>query len=131
MVENDVLRLTGWTDQQARFIDFCLSEGHLPQAAYERIVEERVEQIGRQMLQDATKGYADHVASPHALAYLLQRKRLAPKLVNKIRFDHSDTAETFYHNQVDDLIERVCTQLRQCAVSLPGSREEAQLFLPI
>lgn len=111
LVEDRINRL-GFDNQSARFLKFCLEEEIIQHGTVLYLVEVRLSKIAKRQADMSARGtWADHVSSPHALAYAIQHGEFSPKELRKIRFDHGDTAETFMKGKVDDLVDKIMKDL--------------------
>ncbi len=132
MLGANVWRNHRWTKTEVEFLNFCLNQKHLSLKEFQEAVEKRIIALGFEMYRQATPSdsstksrepqYADHVASPEALAFAILHKSFTPAQLGAICFDHGDDPETFWRDRINTLAEDIMKQLMEHAVeSTPSS----------
>jgi hypothetical protein len=101
--DNKINRLM-FSNADARFLAFCLENDIVSEKEVEEEIHKKLLNLGLRMAHIATKEYADHVPSSHALAYALKCGAVPAPAIRDIRFDHGDTAETFMRDEIENLV---------------------------
>lgn len=110
--EDKVSQIIGYSDFDQRFMIFCVEEDLFEKDELERIIHIRLLKLGRDCLEnDCKKHWADHVRSPHALAYAIKHGEIRPSEYKLIQFDHGETPKTFYRKEIDGLVDRIIKDL--------------------
>ena len=115
LIEDNLWRNFRWQQSEVNFLNFCLSHGHLTRQDFQTAVRNRIIRYAEDMHKQTSKYrewvHADHVTSPHALAYGIQEHHFSDLKLRMIHFDHGDTANTFMRGRVTTLVEDIMLQL--------------------
>lgn len=101
------------------FMECIKKNGVLTHDELCRVVHHRLIELGRSLHEVSTRDWADHIMSPHALAYAIQHDAFTQNELDQIKFDHDDTADTFMAGKIDNLVERVIKQMFEKAKPEP------------
>jgi hypothetical protein len=109
-VIKDMLRFP--TAFEQALIKLGLQHQIVTEAELKEAVTGRIARIGADMARYSRRGeWADHVPSPEALAFAIAGNYLSAADRTGIRFDHSDTLETFMRDRIEGLVDDVYKQL--------------------
>jgi hypothetical protein len=86
-----------WSERLREVLSLAIKIGVLSEGEVREILGKKLKRAGRACFEDHLERgtYPDHTSWPGAFAYALRESEFSPEEMEKIRFDHGDTVETF------------------------------------